>query len=116
MKRSAQYHVGPHLYVIEGLLEFEGDTTGTHDHDFGHATEIPTGAARIEKLASKGGPVIDSKVVRASDKGGACLYIEAGVWHRITALEPGTMYRCWYSLFRPGGDAPEVMTWQQATR
>lgn len=96
----------------------KGDVIVGHAHNFDHLTYIPSGAALIEKLEVVKEAVHDGhgnvvtqpeyKVVKAVEKrasdGYNFLLIEAGVIHRITALEDNTHVHCIYANRNPQGE------------
>lgn len=127
-------HAIGNIFIRDGELLNEGDIVQTHGHKFDHVTFINNGAARIEKLriVKESYDVKDVngmlttipaefEVEKSIEKKAYEKYnyvlIEKGVWHRITALLPNTIYHCIYSHRRP--DTEEVVEewtgWMDAT-
>jgi hypothetical protein len=89
-------------------FERAGDRRDGHAHNFDHATYFPVGAALVESLN-------DDDSVRASTEVHAArglnwALIKAGVRHRITALEAGTIGHCIYAHRTPQGDVVQEHT------
>lgn len=101
----------------------KGQVVDGHKHNFDHTTYIKAGAARIELLDVASFDVTDapavftvvaSKIIHATDEINWMLIMK-GRFHRITALEDGTMYHCIFShkapqvvsLTNPGMQAQE---------
>lgn len=76
-----------------------------HKHFFDHATFVVRGTVRIDKL-DEDNNVIKSITKRAIDGFGWVL-IEAGVKHKLTALEPDSIAMCVYSHRNPQGEILE---------
>jgi hypothetical protein len=96
-----------YIYVMEALAVKDG-VVPPHSHNFDHTTYIVRGAARIEKL-DKDGSVERSIVKRATDEQNWVL-IRAGVLHRITSLEHGTVGHCIYSHRDARGEVVQEFT------
>lgn len=88
----------------------KGDKVEGHAHKFDHATLVVAGAILIEQLevivSDKNGRPLQSKVVRSAEvRAGLAgeILILKGTWHKLTALEDGTIYKCIYSHRTPDG-------------
>ena len=92
-----------------------GEVVESHRHNFDHTTFINKGSARVERLDDSG--VVVRAVVKHAYEAHNWVLIEAGVEHRIVALEDGTIYLCVYSHRRPDtGEVVEEWTgWMDAT-
>ena len=101
-----------------------GEATITHAHRFDHTTFINHGAARIEKLIptafdEQQNPIaftVEREIEKKAYEAKNWVLVNAGIWHRITALEDGTTYVCVYSHRRPDTEepVPEYTGWQAA--
>ena len=98
-------YVQGNIFVREMRFEKAGDVVAGHAHNFPHTTYIPHGAALFEALDAAG-QVLRSVVKRASD-GFNFVLIEAGVCHRITALDDNTICHCIYAHRDPQGDVQQ---------
>lgn len=82
-----------------------GDVVDGHEHNFDHTTYVIRGAIRIEKLDK------DDNVIKVVDKkasdGFNWVLIEAGVRHRLTALEDNSAGHCIYAHRNPQGEIVE---------
>ncbi len=87
--------VSGNIFVREMRFERAGDVVDGHAHNFDHTTYVVRGTLRIEQLDADG-QVTRSATKRAAD-GHNWVLIRAGVVHRITALEDGSMGHCIYS-------------------
>jgi quercetin dioxygenase-like cupin family protein len=90
------------IFIREMRFEKAGNRVDGHAHHFDHTTYVVRGALRFEKLNEEGS-VIRTVDKRASD-GRNWVLIEAGVKHRITALEDGSLGHCIYSHRNPQGE------------
>ena len=74
------------------------------------------GAARVERLEPTNAEETEFNVVRSVDKPkGGYVFIEAGVWHRITALSDNVAYHCLYVHRTPDGEiSDEFDGWHKA--
>ncbi len=73
-------------------LQDKGAVVDGHTHNFDHTTYCVRGSFLIEKLDDEGN-VVKSMTVTA----GNWVLIVAGVKHRLTSLEAGTIGHCIYS-------------------
>lgn len=88
-----------------------GQVVDGHDHNFPHLTYIPHGSMLFEELESESGEVVRS-VIKSAAANYNFLLIKAGKWHRLTALEDGTLYHCIYTHRTPdGGISDEYDGW-----
>lgn len=123
--------VSGNVFIREGLLQEPGDVVVTHAHNFDHTTYVARGAARVEHvepLGADGKPWADrgdgvapsdfrmiASIEKRAGMGRNWVLIKAGAWHRITALEPSTLYHCIYSHRTPQGEiVQEYDGWQKA--
>lgn len=90
------------VFIREMLFTHKGTDVDGHAHNFDHVTYVSRGALLIEMLDDAGN-VIKSAVKRAGE-GLNFLLIKAGVKHRITALEDGSIGHCTYSHRNPQGE------------
>lgn len=113
-----EYVLG-NVFIRPMVLDQAGQVVHGHDHNFSHVTYICHGAARFELLdradvfvpdptdVRKGtwtlGSVLKTVDKRASQKHNFVM-IAAGQFHRITALEDGTIGHCIYSHRNPQCD------------
>ncbi len=104
-------YLSGNIFVRQGDPLREGAVVIGHRHNFDHTTFCRAGSLRIELIdeslpdmtweqALKAGTV-KRFVLRASDKINWML-IRAGRYHRITALEDGSVYQCVYAHRAPG--------------
>lgn len=90
------------IFIREMRFEKAGDIVDGHTHNFDHTTYVAKGALQIDKLDADGN-VIKSIIKRALD-GYNWVLIEAGVCHRLTALEDNSMGHCIYAHRDPQGE------------
>jgi hypothetical protein len=97
--------LGPVQVNMPSASMRKGDVVVAHQHNFDHPTQAFQGAFLIDVLDvrsvdAKGRPVdysvVSSKVVSENDPIPFFL-IRAGTWHRLTALEDGSRYMCFYA-------------------
>jgi hypothetical protein len=88
-------YVSGNILLREMIFENAGDSIIGHEHTFDHTTYIPHGALRVELLDAEG-DAVKSVVKRASERHNWVL-IKAGVRHRITAVEDGSIGHCVYA-------------------
>lgn len=90
----------------------KGQATNTHRHNFPHLTYL-RGPGRVEKLEPTNAEETQFRVVKRVDKPkGGHVFIQAGMWHRITALED-LDYDCLYTHRTPDGElTDEFSGWQ----
>lgn len=100
-----------------------GQVVMGHAHNFDHTTYVVRGALRIESLKllapavlAENGDVIEEaeyetikSVAKKASDGHNWVLIKAGVHHRITALEDGSLGHCIYSHRTP--QAEIVQEW-----
>lgn len=98
-------YVSGNIFIRVMPFAKAGDVVDGHAHNFDHTTYCPKGALRVEKIVVDG-RVYDSTEIRASDEFNWAL-IEAGVIHRITALEGDSIGHCIYAHRNPQGDVVE---------
>lgn len=95
------------IFVRTGGPMKKGEVVRTHCHNFDHVTYIPHGAALIEQMTPPDGDD-EGRVLQAVTKSAAegrnFVLIKAECWHRITALEDGTIYHCIFAHRNPQGD------------
>lgn len=90
------------IFIREMRFEKAGDIVDGHTHNFDHTTYVSKGALQIDKLDADG-VILKSVIKRASD-GYNWVLIEAGVSHRLTALEDGSLGHCIYAHRDPQGE------------
>jgi quercetin dioxygenase-like cupin family protein len=100
-----EYAAG-NVFIREGRLDLGNKMEG-HEHNFDHVTYIAKGSAKVQKLDASDNVV--SEVTKSASQGQNWVLILAGVRHRITALEDGTVYHCIYAHRSPQGDV--VQEW-----
>lgn len=100
--------------VRVGRLEKAGDATITHKHNFAHLTYL-LGPAKVEALEPTNAEETEFRVVKQVERPkGGYVFIEAGKWHRLTALADGVEYHCIYVHRDPYGVCDEFADWQPA--
>ncbi len=80
-----------------------------HAHYHDHLTLANQGAFRVNKLAFKNGPVVESTVIRADCEYPA-VHIEAGIFHTLEALEDGSRYMCVHACHNEKGELTVTRT------
>lgn len=100
--------VSGNIFIREMRFAKAGDVVDGHAHAFGHTTYVVCGSVRIESL-NEDGTIKQSTIKRASD-GHNWVLIKAGVTHRLTALEDGSMGHCIYSHRDAQGDVVQPYT------
>lgn len=104
-------YLSGNIFVRQCGVMKAGEVVVGHRHNFDHTTFCRAGALRIE-LVQEGGPEMTDDealaagvarrfILRASDPINWML-IRAGRYHRITALEDGSIYQCIYAHRAPG--------------
>lgn len=73
-----------------------------HAHNFDHTTYVARGRILIEELGADGAVV--RSAVKAAGEGRNWVLIKAGVVHRLTSLEDGSIGHCIYSHRNPQGE------------
>jgi hypothetical protein len=109
-----KYFVTPNLEVLtcEAPMRL-GEVVQGHSHRHPHMTICNVGALRVNKHASKGGPVVESAIVRA-DSAYPAVHIEADVFHSLEALEEGTRYMCVHACHNEQGELTVLRTgWER---
>lgn len=116
-------YVSGNIFIREGgPLDVDASVV-THSHSFDHTTYVAHGAFRIEQLRPIAFDVnehaTDFEVIRAVEKsagqGKNWVLIKAGVYHRLTSLEAGSIYHCIYSHNTPQDGVSQVYEgWQEA--
>lgn len=107
------------IFVRTGGPLQNGEVVHTHCHNFDHVTYIPHGSAIIEQMTpptdeNPSGTVLQA-VTKSADEGRNFVLIKAECWHRITALEDGTIYHCIFAHRNPQGDVvQEYDGWVEA--
>lgn len=101
---STDLDVTGNIFVREMPFTTAGQQIEGHAHNFDHMTYVARGAARIER----GTEAIEKRA-------GEWALIEAGITHRITALEDDTLCHCIYAHRTPQGDVVQKSTgWRPA--
>lgn len=101
------------IFIREMRFETKGETVVGHEHNFDHTTYVVRGGLRIERLSKDG--EVERSVEKWAGHGFNWVLIKAGVRHRITALEDGTIGHCIYSHRTPQGEiVQEYDGWQKA--
>lgn len=96
-------------------MEFarSGESVEGHEHNFDHTTYVVRGALRFEKLDADGN--MTRSIEKRAVDGRNWVLIEAGVKHRITALEDNSLGHCIYAHRNPQGEVvQEYDGWQAA--
>jgi quercetin dioxygenase-like cupin family protein len=99
-------YVSGNIFIREMKFEKAGQSIDGHAHNFDHTTYVAHGALRIERLDNDGNVEKASEV--RSSRGYNWTLIKAGVRHRITALEDGTVGHCIYAHRSPQGEIVQV--------
>lgn len=116
--------IGP-LFIRIGSPMKAGEVVRGHAHNFDHVTTIVTGALRIEVLDGPdveeqhddetGAVIVEAKLANTLQAWDVAAKhrihmrcIAKGTWHRLTALEDGTRYECWYPNIGEAGEIVEV--------
>lgn len=82
-----------------------GDVVEGHKHNFDHVTYVSLGSFRIER----GDEFVEVR------QGELPVLIRAGVKHKLTALEDGSVYHCIYSHMNAQGEVVQRYTgWRGA--
>lgn len=101
------------VFIREMRFDKAGDVVKGHAHNFDHTTYVAKGSLRVEQLADDGS-VLKAVEKRASD-GRNWVLIKAGVIHRITALEDGSLGHCVYAHRTAQGEVvQEYDGWEPA--
>ncbi len=82
------------VFIRPMVFEKAGNVVEGHAHNFDHVTYVAKGSLKIEKL--DGETVVAAVVKKASEQYNSVL-IKAGVCHRLTALEDGSIGHCIYA-------------------
>lgn len=90
------------IFIREMRFPKAGAVVHGHAHNFDHTTYVARGSVRVERLAPDG--TVERIVVKRAGDGFNWLLIQAGVIHRLTALEDESMAHCIYSHRTPQGD------------
>ena len=99
-----RYFVTPNLEILTCEEPMKaGEVVLGHDHYHSHLTVANQGAVRVNKLAFKNGPVVESAIIRA-DSAYPAIHIEAGVFHTLESLEDGSRYMCIHACHNEKGD------------
>ena len=101
-------YVCGNIYIRPLRLSKKGDVVDGHAHNFDHATYCVAGSMRVESLHADGSVKESMEMSAGSGLGWAL--IKAGVIHRITALEDGTIGHCIYAHRTPQGDVVQEYT------
>lgn len=96
------------VFIREMKFEKKGSIVDGHAHNFDHTTYCAKGALLVERLDAKG-KTEASQELRASD-GLNWILIKAGVCHRITALEDGSLGHCIYAHRNPQAEVVQEYT------
>lgn len=102
-----EYQCG-NIFIRPMTFAKAGDVVAGHAHKFDHTTYCARGALLVESL-DEAGKVKQSAELRASEGLGWAL-IKAGVIHRITAMEDGSIGHCIYAHRTPQGDVVQEYT------
>ncbi len=89
------------VFIRPMVFEKAGQVVEGHSHNFDHVTYCAKGSMKIEKL--DGDKVVATTVKRAADQYNSVLIL-AGIHHRLTALEDGTIGHCIYAHRNAQGD------------
>lgn len=123
-------YVSGNVFVREMRFGKAGEIVNGHAHNFDHTTYVARGALRVDQLAApiqvgtdatgaptyEDGAILKTVVKRATD-GYNWVLIKAGVHHRITALEDGSIGHCIYSHRNPQAEVVvEYDGWAEAYR
>lgn len=105
-------YVQGNIFIREMRFEKAGAVIDGHKHNFDHTTYVAHGALRVEAIDDDG--TVQRSVVKRASDGLNFLLIRAGVNHRITALEDGSVGHCIYAHRNPQGEV--VQTYDGWTR
>lgn len=82
------------VYVRNMSFKEKGDIEVGHCHTYDHTTLLSAGAVIYEVLDGFNGETIEFKEFKAP----AMIYVEKNKFHRLTALEAGTVCACIHAL------------------
>lgn len=106
-------YVSGNVYIREMRFKKAGEVRDGHAHNFDHTTYVASGGLRIEKLSEDGS--VERAVDKRASEGRNWVLIKAGVRHRITALEDGTIGHCIYAHRTEAGETVEEFNgWMDA--
>lgn len=106
-------YVSGNIFIREMRFLRAGDVVDGHAHNFDHTTYVTRGALQIERLGSDG--KVERTVIKRASDGHNWILIQAGVWHRLTALEDDSMGHCIYAHRNAQGEVVQVDEgWAQA--
>lgn len=94
--------ISGNIFVRPLVFEKAGDVIKGHGHNFPHTTYCVHGGLRFEVLDDDGN-VAKTAEIHASQNFN-WLLIQAGVIHRITALEDNSLGHCIYAHRNPQGE------------
>jgi quercetin dioxygenase-like cupin family protein len=90
------------IFVRQMTFGSVGDVVEGHEHNFDHTTYVPRGALMFERLRADGS--VEKTITKRATDGYNWVLIRAGVRHRITALEEGSIGHCIYAHRNAQGD------------
>lgn len=96
------------VFIREMRFEKKGDIVDGHAHNFPHVTYCAKGGLLVERLDVDGKTEASTKVLASEGLNWAL--IRAGVCHRITALEDGSLGHCIYAHRTPQGEVVQEYT------
>lgn len=89
-----EYDTGSNVFIREMVFHHAGGEREGHAHNFDHTTYVVKGAIKVERLGADGAV---ERIVQVTAGEHGWILIRAGVRHRITALEDGTIAHCIYA-------------------
>lgn len=108
-------YISGNIFIRQGNLGKAGNFIEGHAHNFDHTTYIAKGSFLIDKLDEEGNVI--KSVTKSARDGYNWILIEAGVKHKLTALEDDSLYHCIYSHRNPQGEiVQDYDGWSEATK
>jgi quercetin dioxygenase-like cupin family protein len=105
--------VSGNIFIRQMYFPTAGYVVVGHAHEFDHTTYIARGSVLIERMGPMG--EVERSVTKKASDGFNWILIEAGVIHRLTALENDCMGHCVYAHRTPQGEVvAEYDGWSQA--
>jgi len=95
-------YVSGNIFIREMAFLKAGEVIDGHAHNFDHTTYVARGTLKIESLNVDGS--VKQSAVKSAKDGHNWVLIKAGVLHRLTALEDGSMGHCIYAHRNPQGE------------
>lgn len=108
-------YVSGNIFIREMNFDERGGVVEGHAHNFDHTTYIVRGSVKIESLNADGS--VKQTVTKRAVDGHNWVLIKAGIFHRLTQLEPNSMGHCIYAHRNPKGEVVEAYDgWSESYR